>query len=91
MTVWYSSYNNDVMSDRAHEEYFESIVDGWKTQDNFTTFLEENYYTYEIFEFTDRDRAIAREEFEEWAREKAEDDDMYEPMEVRLASDEEEG
>ena len=90
MTVWYSSYNNDVMSDRAHEKYFESLVDDWMIQDNFVTFLEEKYYTYELFEFTDADRAIAREEFEEWAREKAEEDDMYEAYEVRLASDEEE-
>lgn len=88
MTVWYSSYNNDVMSDRAHEEYFESLVEDWMTQDNFTTFLEEKYYTYELFEFTDADRAIAKEEFYEWAQEKAEDDDTYEPLEVRLASDE---
>lgn len=88
MTVWYSSYNNDVMSDRAHEEYFESLVENWMTQDNFSAFLEEKYYTYELFEFTDHDRAIAREEFYEWAQEKAEDDDMYEELEVRLASDE---
>ena len=90
MTVWYSSYNNDVMSDRAHEEYFESLVEDWMTQDNFSAFLEEKYYTYELFEFTDSDRATAREEFYEWAREKAEDNDVYEAFEVRLASEEEE-
>lgn len=88
MTVWYNSYNNDVMSDRAHEEYFESLMDDWKTKENFNAFLEENYYLDEIFEFTDADRDEAREKFAEWARKKAEWDDMYEPYEVRLASDE---
>lgn len=88
MTVWYSSFDNDVMSDRAHEEYFNSLVDDWKTKDNFKAFLEENYYIDEIFEFTDADREEARLQFEDWAHEKAEDDDVYGPYEVRLASDE---
>lgn len=88
MTVWYSSFDNDVMSDRAHEEYFNSLVDDWKTKDNFKVFLEENYYIDEIFEFTDADREKARLQFEDWAHEKAEDDDVYGPYEVRLASDE---
>lgn len=90
MTVWYSSYDNEVMSDRAHEEYFESLMDDWKTKENFNVFLEENYYLDEIFEFTDAERDEAREKFADWAREKAEGDDMYEALEVRLASDEEE-
>lgn len=90
MTVWYNSYDNDIMSDRAHEEYFESLVDDWKTKENFNVFLEENYYVDEIFEFTDDERYEAREHFADWARERAEADDMYEPFEVRLASDEEE-
>ena len=90
MTVWYSSFDNDMMSDRAHEEHFESLVDDWKTKENFNVFLEENYYLDEIFEFTDAERDDARERFANWAREKAEDDDVYAPYEVRLASDEEE-
>ena len=88
MTVWYSSFNDDIMSDRAHEEYFNSLVDDWKTKDNFSTFLEENYYTDELFEFTDADRDEARERFADWAHEKALDDDGYVPYDVRLASDE---
>lgn len=90
MTVWYSSFNNDMMSDRAHEEYFNGLMDDWKTRESFKAFLEENYYLDEIFEFTDADRDEAREKFAEWAREKAEWDDTYEAFEVRLASDEEE-
>ena len=88
MTVWYSSFNDDIMSDRAHEEYFNSLVDDWKTKDNFSTFLEENYYTDELFEFTDADRDEARERFADWAHEKALDNDVYVPYDVRLASDE---
>lgn len=88
MTVWYSSYANEIISDRAHEEYFNSLVDDWKIEDNFSTFLEENYCTEELFEFTDADREEARLQFEDWACEKAEDDDEYVPYEVRLASDE---
>lgn len=88
MTVWYSSFDNDIMSDRAHEEYFDSLVDDWKTKDNFSTFLEENYYLDEIFEFTDAERDEARERFADWAREKAKDNDVYAPYDVRLASDE---
>lgn len=60
MTVWYSSFDNDIMSDRAHEEYFESLVDDWKTKENFNVFLEENYYLDEVFEFTDAERDDAR-------------------------------
>lgn len=88
MTVWYSSFDNDIMSDRAHEEYFESLVEDWMTQDNFAAFLEERYYIQDIFNFSEREKEDAREEFRQWAREKAEDDDVYGPYEVRLASDE---
>lgn len=88
MTVWYSSFDSNMMSDRAHEEYFNSLVDDWKTKDNFSTFLEENYYIEELFEFTDCDRDEARQQFEDWVLEKAKNDDMYVPYEVRLASDE---
>ena len=89
MTVWYSSCNDDVISDRAHKEYFKSLVDDLMTY-HFITFLKENYHIHELFEFTDHDRAVAREKFEKWAHEKAEGDDAYEAYEVRLASDEEE-
>lgn len=88
MTVWYSSYDSEIISDRAHEEYFDSLVEDWKTKDNFNVFLEENYSIDKIFEFTDAERYEARERFADWAREKAENDDVYEPYEVRLASDE---
>ena len=88
MTVWYSSYDSEIISDRAHEEYFDSLVEDWKTKDNFNVFLEENYSIDEIFEFTDAERYEARERFADWVREKAENDDVYEPYEVRLASDE---
>lgn len=88
MTVWYSSFDNDIMSDRAHEEYFESLIEDWMTQDNFAAFLEERYYIQDIFNFSEREKEDAREEFRQWAREKAEDDDVYGPYEVRLASDE---
>lgn len=88
MTVWYSAFDDNMMSDRAHEEYFNNLWDDWKTKDNFSTFLEENYYIDEIFEFTDADREEARLQFEDWAHEKAEDDDVYAPYEVQLASDE---
>lgn len=91
MTVWYSSYDSEIISDRAHEEYFDSLVEDWKTKDNFNVFLEENYSIDEIFEFTDAERYEARERFADWVREKAENDDVYEPYEVRLASDEVEG
>lgn len=88
MTVWYSSFDNDVMSDRAHEEYFESLIEDWMTQDNFAAFLEERYYIQDIFNFSEREKVDALEKFRQWAHEKAEDDDVYAPYEVRLASDE---
>lgn len=88
MTVWYSSFDNDMMSDRAHEEYFNGLVDDWKTKDNFNVFLEENFYPDEIFELTDAERDEVREHFADWAYKKALDDDVYAPYEVRLASDE---
>lgn len=88
MTVWYSSYDNDVMSDRAHEEYFNDLMASYDTNDYFESFLEENYSYSELFNFTDEDRDDAREHFEEWTRDRAEADDMYEAYEVRLASNE---
>lgn len=90
MTVWYSSFDNDVMSDRAHEEYFESLMEDWTTPDNFTVFLDERYYIQDVFNFSESEKADALEEFRQWAHEKAEDDDVYVPYDVRLASDEEE-
>ena len=35
MTVWYNSYNNKFLSDRAHEEYFNNLVKSYNTDDNF--------------------------------------------------------
>ena len=88
MTVWYSSYNSEIISDRAHEEYFDNLMGSYDTEDNFESFLDETYYTSELFNFTDADREEARQRFKDWVREKAENDDLYEPYEVRLASDE---
>ena len=88
MTVWYSSYNSEIISDRAHEEYFDNLMGSYDTEDNFGSFLDETYYTSELFNFTDADREEARQRFKDWVREKAENDDLYEPYEVRLASDE---
>ena len=88
MTVWYSSYNSEIISDRAHEEYFDNLMGSYDTEDNFGSFLDETYYTSELFNFTDADREEARQRFKDWVRAKAENDDLYEPYEVRLASDE---
>ena len=88
MTVWYNSYDNEIISDRAHEEYFDSLVEDYKSDDNFEAFLSESYSPTELFYFTNAERDEARERFADWAREKAENDDVYEPHDVRLASDE---
>ena len=88
MTVWYNSYDNEIISDRAHEEYFDSLVEDYKSDDNFEAFLSESYSPTELFHFTNAERDEARERFADWAREKAENEDVYEPHDVRLASDE---
>lgn len=88
MTVWYSSYNSEIISDRAHEEYFDNLVEDYNGDDNFEAFLSENYSPTELFHFTNDERNEALERFADWVREKAENDDLYEPYEVRLASDE---
>lgn len=88
MTVWYSSYDNEIISDCAHEEYLDDLMESYNTEDSFDAFLEENYYTREVFNFTDADRDEARQQFKDWARERVDNDDMYKPYEVRLASDE---
>ena len=41
MTVWYNSYNNKFLSDRAHEEYFADLVSRRQTEEYFDKFLEE--------------------------------------------------
>lgn len=88
MTVWYSSFDNDMMSDRAHEEYFKSLMEDQTTPDNFAVFLDERYCIQDVFNFSENEKANALEEFNEWAREKALDDDVYMPYDVRLANDE---
>lgn len=88
MTVWYSSYANEVISDRAHEEFLDDMMESYNTTDNFETFLDVTYCTMELFNFTDADRDKARQEFEDWTYERAKDADMYEPYEVQLANDE---
>lgn len=88
MTVWYSSYDSEIISDRAHEEYFNNLMKSYNTDYNFEVFLGENYSPTELFNFTEANRQEARQQFTNWTREKAENDDVYEPYEVRLASNE---
>lgn len=88
MTVWYSSFDNDMMSDRAHEEHFKALVESYDSDDDFEAFLGENYSLIELFTLTKCERDKVREAFEAWKREKALDDDVYVPYEVQLASGE---
>lgn len=88
MTVWYNSYNNKFLSDRAHEEYFNNLVKSYNNDDNFVVFLKENYSRTELFNFTEVDRQKARQQFEDWTREEAERNDVHDDFEVELASDE---
>lgn len=41
MKVWYSSRNNDILSDYAHKKYFDALVGTWQTDEKFKSFLEE--------------------------------------------------
>ena len=88
MTVWYNSYNNKFLSDRAHEEYFADLVSRRQTEEYFDKFLEENYSYTELFNFTEANRQEARQRFMDWTREEAERNDVHDPFEVELASDE---
>lgn len=90
MIVWYSSSANEIISDRAHEEFLDDLMESYNTEDNFETFIDVTYSTSDLFNFTDADRDKARQEFEDWTYERAKDGDMYEPYEVQLARDEEE-
>lgn len=88
MTVWYSSFDEEIISDRAHEEYLDNLMKSYDTEKNFKEFLDGIYYSTELFNFTDVDREKARREFEDWLRERANNDDTYESYEVQFASDE---
>lgn len=88
MTVWYNSYNNKFLSDRAHEEYFNNLVKSYNTDYNFEVFLGEHYSPTELFNLTEVDRQEARQQFEDWTREEAKRNDVHDPFEVELASDE---
>ena len=88
MTVWYNSYNNKFLSDRAHEEYFADLVSRRQTEEYFDKFLEENYSPTELFNLTEANRQEARQRFMDWTREEAERNDVHDPFEVELASDE---
>lgn len=88
MTVWYNSYTNKFLSDRAHEEYFNNLMKSYDTDCNFVVFLKENYTPTELFNFTEANRQEARQQFMDWTREQAERNDVHDPFEVELASDE---
>lgn len=88
MIVWYSSFDNDMMSDRAHEEHFNALMEGYNSNDDFEAFLKETYSLIELFNLTECERDKAREAFEDWKHRKALDDDVYVPYVVRFASDE---
>lgn len=88
MTVWYSSFDNKIISDRAHEEHFNALMESYDSNDDFEAFLGETYSLIELFNLTEYERDKAREAFEDWKREKALDDDVYVPYDVRLANDE---
>lgn len=88
MTVWYSSFDNEIISDRAHEEHFNALMESYDSNDDFEAFLGETYSLIELFNLTEYERDKAREAFEDWKREKALDDDVYVPYDVRLANDE---
>lgn len=88
MTVWYSSFDNEIISDRAHEEHFNALMESYDSNDDFEAFLGETYSLIELFNLTEYERDKAREAFEGWKREKALDDDVYVPYDVRLANDE---
>lgn len=88
MRVWYNSYNNEIISDRAHDEYFDSLVEDYNSEDNFEAFLSENYSPTELFHFTNADRDEAQQRFKYWKLDRAEANDIYVPYDVRLASDE---
>ncbi len=88
MRVWYNSYDNEVISDRAHDEYFDSLVEDYDSKDDFEAFLSESYSPIELLNFTDADRDEAQQRFKYWKLDQAEANDIYEPYEVRLASDE---
>ena len=88
MRVWYSARDNKILSDYAHEEYFNNLVKSYNTDYNFEVFLGENYSPTELFNFTEVDRQGARLQFEDWTREEAKRNDVHDPFEVELASDE---
>ena len=88
MTVWYNSYTNKFLSDRAHKEYFNNLMKSYDTDYNFVVFLKENYTPTELFNFTEVDRQKARQQFEDWTREEAKRNDVHDDFEVELASDE---
>lgn len=88
MTVWYSSFDNEIISDHAHEEHFNALMESYDSNDDFEAFLGETYSLIELFNLTEYERDKAREAFEDWKREKALDDDVYVPYDVRLANDE---
>lgn len=88
MTVWYSSYDNEIISDRAHDEYFNNLMESYDMADSFESFLEEHFTFTQVFGLTEYERDEVQKEFANWRHERAEAKDIYTPYEVRLASDE---
>lgn len=87
MTVWYNSDNNEIISDRAHEEYLNNLIESYSANDDdFEAFLNSTYYYIEVFNFTDADREEVRKEFREWLYERADANDIYKPYKVKLAN-----
>lgn len=89
MTVWYNADKDEIISNRAHKEYLDNLIESYSANsDDFEAFLSSVFYFTEVFNFTDADREKAREEFKEWLYERADDNDIYKPYKVKLASDE---
>ena len=89
MTVWYNADKDEIISDRAHDKYLNNFIESYSANnDDFEVFLRSTYYYTDVFNFTDADRKKVREEFMDWLYERAEDNDIYKPYEVQLASDE---
>ena len=89
-TKWNSFFSaGTVISEEKFEEYVKERVDELREEENqFESYLEDNYSCKEVFDMNESEKAEVLQEYldkcEDWAREELEDDWYYNELKAEV-------
>lgn len=89
-TRWNSFFSaGTAISEEQFEEYVKERADEFREDENqFETYLEDNYSCKEVFDMNESERAEVRQEYldkcEEWARDELDDDWEYNELKAEV-------